>query len=432
MIKIYQLKTMKREDKKRILQRYQQDMSQVKKQVAPIIEEIKNRGDQAIIEYIKKFDCLNLKTDQFRISAKEIKKAYQEINPLTLKMMRKQIRLSKKFAQEQYNRLEKQWKIESLPGVKVGQKITPINSVGLYVPGGTASYPTVMQILAVPAKIAGVKRIVAMTPPRKENYEVIVAANEAGVDEIYRIGGVAAIASLAYGTKTIKPVSKIIGPGNIYVTASKLLVFGEVAIDMPAGPSEVIILADEKANPSYCAADLLAQLEHDPNAAGVLITWSNSLAKKAVKEIFQQLPKLSRQKIIIQSLKHYSAIIVVSNIKEALDFINEYAPEHLELLVEKPNKLLSKIKNASSIFLGENTPVPVADYASGTNHTLPTGAGAKMFSPVSVETFMKKSEFQSLTKTGLRKLAPIIRTISKVEGLDAHWQAVKRRLEKKG
>ncbi|OGG18811.1 histidinol dehydrogenase [Candidatus Gottesmanbacteria bacterium RIFCSPHIGHO2_02_FULL_39_14] len=430
IIQLYELKTMNMKDRQKIIQRSRSDINKVKRRVLPIIEDVRSRGDRAILDYLEKFDGMKLKQEELRISNTEIEEAYAKTDPLVLKMIRQQIELSQKFHREQFQRMELQWEIETIPGVKLGQKRTPIESTGLYVPGGTAPYPTVMQILAVPAKLAGVKRIIGVTPPRGKNYEVIVAANEAGVDEIYRIGGVAAVAALAYGTETIKPVDKIVGPGNIYVTASKMLVFGDVGIDMPAGPSEAIILADEGANPAYCAADILARAEHDPNAAGVLVTWSKVVAEKTKEEIIRQLPTLSRSVIIKQSLARYSAIIITSDETEAVEFTNEYAPEHLEVLTKNPYKLLPKFTNAGSIFLGYNTPVPVGDYASGTNHVLPTGGWAKMFSPVGVETFMKVSEFQSVTKEGLESLAPIIDVISEVEGLDAHWNTIEQRLQK--
>ena len=418
------------EEKTKIMRRSRTDINEIKKQVTPVIEDIKKRGDEAVIEYIEKFDKIKMKPSQLRVSDKEIEEAYKNTPKKILEMIKKQITLSKRFFNEQYRHIDKYWEIETIPGVKVGQKATPLSSAGLYVPGGTAPYPTVMQILTVPAKVAGVKRIVAITPPRGKNYAVIVAAAEAGVDEIYKIGGIPAIAALAYGTETIKPVDKIVGPGNIYVTASKMLVFGDVGVDMPAGPSEAIMFADEQADPAYCAADIMARAEHDINAAGVLVTWSEKVALATVEEIEKQLPSLSRQDIIRQSLDKYSAIILTENQEEAIAFTNDYAPEHLEVLTAKPYEFLPKFINAGSIFLGYFTPVPVGDYASGTSHVLPTGGWAKMFSPVSVETFMKYSEFQNVTKEGMKSLAPIIETISGVEGLDAHWNTIKQRLQK--
>lgn len=431
-IQIYELKTMNIEDKKRIIRRAQRDISEIKKQVLPIIEDVRARGDQAVLDYLEKYDGVTLTPKDLQITEAEIEEAYTKTDPLVLEMIRRQIQLSQRFHREQFKRIDMQWEIETIPGVRVGQKRTPIKSAGLYVPGGTAPYPTVMQILSVPAKIAAVERIVAVTPPRGKNYEIIIAAKEAGVNELYRVGGVAGVAALAYGTETIKPVDKIVGPGNIYVTASKILVFGEVGIDMPAGPSEAIILADPQTNPAYCAADILARAEHDPNAAGVLVTWSKEVAEKTRAEIVRQLPTLSRREIIKQSLARYSAIIVARDEGEAVEFTNEYAPEHLEVLTKNPYDILPKLTNAGSIFLGYYSPVPVGDYASGTNHVLPTGGWAKMFSPVGVETFMKVSEFQSVTREGLESLAPIIDVMSEVEGLDAHWNTIEQRLEKGG
>ncbi|OGH14925.1 MAG: histidinol dehydrogenase [Candidatus Levybacteria bacterium RIFCSPLOWO2_02_FULL_37_10] len=418
-------------DKAMIMRRAHEDIEGVKREVFPIIADIRARGDEAILEYLERFDNVRLTKEELVVSEKDVREAYQNTDPLVLEAIRKQIALSRKFHHAQESQIPRQWEVETIPGVRLGQKKTAIDSVGLYVPGGTAPYPTVMQILAVPAKIAGVERIVGVTPPRGKNYEVIVAAEEAGVDELYRVGGVAAIAALAYGTETIKPVDKIVGPGNKYVTAAKLSVFGDVGIDMPAGPSEVLILADEEANPAYCAADMLSAAEHDPNAAGVLVTWSKKLAEETQKEIARQLPSLSRQHIIKQSLSKYSAIILVQNKDEAIEFANEYAPEHLEIMTGDCESLVDEIRNAGSIFLGEFGSKALGDYATGANHVLPTGGGAKMFSPIGVETFMKTSEVQYVTEEGLRTLAEIMKPIVEVENLDAHWNSVAQRLEEK-
>ncbi len=429
-IHIYELGTMNAQDRERIMRRAGRDIREVLPEVLPIIEDVRKRGDDAVIEYIEEFDKVKLTPESLRVSQADIEEAYAKTDPVVLEMIRRQIEISRKFHEAQLASINMQWEVETIPGVRLGQKRTPIESAGLYVPGGTAPYPTVMQTLAVPAKLAGVKRIVGVTPPRRKNYEVIVAAKEAGVDELYRIGGVAAIAALAYGTETIKPVDKIVGPGNEYVTAAKISVFGDVGIDMPAGPSEVVILADEEANPAYCAADILSAAEHSPNAAGVLVTWSRKIAQETQKEIDRQLLSLTRQGIIKQSLAGYSAIILVSNEEEAIRFANEYAPEHLEIMTKNPESLVGRITNAGSIFLGKWASKAIGDYASGANHVLPTGGGARMFSPVGVETFMKLSEVQLVTEEGLRSLAPIIETLSQVEGLDAHWNSVKQRLNK--
>ncbi len=430
MIKIYYLSKMPASEKALIMQRSRTDILSVKETVSKIIEDIKKNGDKALSYYTEKFD--GAKLNFFKVSEKEIKNAYAQINPVVLKAIKEQIKLSKKFASAQYETISKSWQIQTTKGVVCGEKVSPIESVGLYVPGGCAAYPTVMQILAVPAKIAQVKRIVAATPPQKDGTikpELLVAADLSGVDEIYKIGGAQAIAALAYGTETIKQVLKVVGPGNIYVTAAKLLCFGEIAIDMPAGPSEAVILADENANPKFVAADILAKAEHDPNAAAVLVTPSEKLAAETILELKKQLLELSRFGIAEKSLSKYSAIILTRNLEEAISFANEYAPEHLEVQIKNPWKFLQRIKNAGSIFLGSYAPIAAGDYASGANHVLPTGQYAKMFSPIGVEAFLKKSEFQYMTKSGLESLnKKIIAPIAGVEGFDGHAKSVSVRI----
>ena len=428
-IPLYELGTMSPQDKERIIRRSRVDIGEAKREVLPIIDDIRVRGDDAVIEYIEKFDGVKLPPESLRVSEADVEEAYERIDPNVLEAIKRQIGLSRRFHEAQRARISTQWEVETIPGVRLGQKRTPIESVGLYVPGGAAPYPTVMQILAVPAKLAGVKRIVGVTPPREKNYEVIVAAKEAGVDELYRIGGVAAIAALAYGTETIRPVDKIVGPGNKHVTAAKMAVFGDVGIDMPAGPSEVVILADEEANPTFCAADILSAAEHAPDAAGVLVTWGKEVAQETQKEIARQTKILQRQDFIGQSLARYSAIILVSDEEEAIRFANEYAPEHLEIMTKNPESLSERIDCAGSIFLGKWASKALGDYATGANHVLPTGGGARGFSPVGVETFMKSTEIQDVTREGLEQLAPIMEPIARVEGLDAHWNSVKQRLQ---
>lgn len=428
-IQIYELGTMSAQDRARIMNRAGVDIGEVREQVVSTINDVRARGDEAVLDYTRRFDGVELRRDQLRVSQAEIDEAYGRIDPKVLEAMGAQIELSKRFHEAQLRHVDMQWVEETSPGVKLGQKRMPIPSAGLYVPGGTAPYPTVMQILVVPAKLAGVERIVGVTPPRGKNYEVIVAAQEAGVDELYRIGGVAAIAALAYGTETIKPVNKIVGPGNQYVTAAKVAVFGDVGIDMPAGPSEVVILADEDANPAFCAADILSATEHSPHAAGVLVTWSRKVAQETQREVAEQTSFLSRKDIIAQSLAGYSAIIVVSNEDEAVRFANEYGPEHLEVMTKNPESLVDRLTNAGSIFLGYETSKALGDYATGANHVLPTGAGAKVFSPVGVETFMKLSQIQQVTREGLEDLAKIMKPIVDVEGLDGHWNSINQRLQ---
>lgn len=430
LIKIYKLSEMTDIQKETILKRSSADIGEIKQAVLPMISDIRARGDEAVLEYLEKFDKVKLIKEDLVVSQKEIAEAYDKTSPEVLAAIRRQIVLSKRFHQSQLANVNTRWEKEIAPGVILGQKKTPIESVGLYVPGGTAPYPTVMQILAVPAKIARVKRIVGVVSPTRKNYEVIVAAKEAGVDELYRVSGVAAIAALAYGTETIKPVDKIVGPGNKYVTAAKEEVSGDVGIDMPAGPSEVLILADTDANPAFCAADILSAAEHDPNAAGVLVTWSQDVAQKTQKEITRQTQLLGRQNIIKQALAGYSAIILVENEEKAVNFANKYAPEHLEIMTQKPEKLAKKINNAGSIFLGRWTSKALGDYATGANHVLPTARGARIFSPVGVETFMKTTQTQQVTEEGLKHLAVIMKPIVDVEGLEAHWNSVQQRLKK--
>ena len=426
MINIYELENMPQEKRDFYIKRSSIDIESVEDKVKSIIEDVIIRGDYALKKYTESFDEVRL--DSFSVTAEEIDRAWKKIDEKLLVQIKKQISYSKKFHKEQ---LTKERKIEIDEGVILGEKITPIESVGLYVPGGKAAYPTVLQILAVPATIANVPRIVVCTPPNKEgkiSESVLVVADILGIKEIYKIGGAQAIAALAYGTKSIKPVKKVVGPGNIYVSCAKMLVFGKINIDMPAGPSEALIIADSNADPVFVAADILARCEHDENASAILLTNSKYLAIAVSREIKKQFLKLKRKEIIKKSLSKYSAIIISTNWDDIIDFANEYAPEHLQLMVNNPWELLKKVKNAGSIFLGDYAPVAIGDYASGTNHVLPTGQYAKMFSPVGVETFQKKSEFQYLTKEGIRKLEPIVKELSAVEGLDGHYNSVKVRL----
>ncbi|MFH1586511.1 MAG: histidinol dehydrogenase [Candidatus Diapherotrites archaeon] len=427
-MKIFKLNKMGKKDREFILNRSKESIGGIKGYVKEIIDDVRKRGDKAVIEYTKKFDKVELERGELKVSEKEFKAAFERISPKLLKAIKEQIRLSKKFQFMQLG--DKFWMKEIFPGLTLGQKTTAIESVGLYVPGGTAAYPTVMQILAVPAKIAGVKKIVAVTPPRENLDALLVAAKLSGVDEVYRIGGIQAIAALAYGTETIPKVNKIVGPGNVYVTAAKELVFGEVAIDMPAGPSEALILADDSANPKYVAADILARAEHDENAAGVLVTDSRELAEKVIEEVERQKGLLERSEIIEKSLAKYSAIILAGSIEKAIDFANEYAPEHLEIITKDPWKTMEKIENAGSIFLGENAPVAIGDYASGVNHVLPTLGNAKMFSAIGVESFQKKTEFEFISKDALRKLEKISTPIAEYEGFDGHKKSIQIRLDK--
>ncbi|OGG14651.1 histidinol dehydrogenase [Candidatus Gottesmanbacteria bacterium RIFCSPHIGHO2_01_FULL_39_10] len=429
MLNIYVWDKTDNKTKEKIMNRANLDISSIRDYVSGWIEVVKKDGDQGLLNYIRKFDNKNFKLKDLKVTKKDIRNAYKEVDQKVIDILKRQITISRQNA---LSRKKEETVLKSfIPGVQVGYKITPIESVGITVPAGQVPLPTVMQILGVTAKAAGVPRIVACFPPTGQYPEMLIAADLAGVDEIYRVGGIACIAAMAYGTETIKPVVKIVGPGSIYTQTAKLLVFGKVSIDMLAGPSEAIILADEFANPAFCAADILARAEHAPDAAGVLITYSQKLAQETKKEIKRQIKYLKRKEIIKKSLSKYSCAVVVKNWEAAIDLTNEYSPEHLEILVSDPISILPKIKNAGSIFLGSYAPVAVGDYASGTNHILPTGMWSKMTSAVSIETFQKSSEVQYLTQKGLQNLEEIVDVISGIEKLDAHANSVSIRINKK-
>lgn len=429
MLNIYKWSETNWATKKKIMDRAMFDISKIKEYVAEWIEVIKKEGDQGIVKYIRKFDNKSFNINDLKVTKDDIKNAYKKVSPKIVDVIKRQISISRQNA---LSKVRQETVLKSfVPGVQVGYKITPIESVGLTVPAGQVPLPTVMQILAVSAKAAEVPRVIACYPPTGDYPEMLIAADLSGVDEIYRVGGIAGIAAMAYGTESIKPVLKIVGPGSIYTQTAKLLVYGQVTIDMVAGPSEAIILADEFANPVYCAADILARAEHAPDATGLLVTYSEKLAKETKKEIARQIKYLSRKGIIEQSLDKYSGVVILKNMKKVISFTNEYSPEHLEILVKDPFALLPVIKNAGSIFLGAYAPVAIGDYASGTNHILPTGNWSKMVSAVGIETFQKSSEIQYLTKEGLENLEEIIDVVSGIEKLDAHWNSVNVRINKK-
>lgn len=441
MIPLIRWKEANSETQKRIMDRAQASFASIETDVRFWIDQVRQNGDQAILEYIRKFDLRDgnigkfespaFGVEQFKVTALDLEQAYDTIDRELLLSIRRQVELSKKFHEAYAANLPKDFEIEQLPGVVAGYKRLPVASAGLYVPAGKAPLPTVAQILTVAAKSAGVERCVVCFPPTNEVSEtaILVAANEAGADEIYRVGGIAAIAALAYGTETIKPVDKIAGPGNPWVQAAKLLVSGQVGIDMIAGPSEAMIVADETANPAYIAADILAQCEHGSDSAGVLVTASQAMAEQVKQAIEVQVAGLDRQGYLEKSLSQYSALIVVDSEDELVALMNEYAPEHLEIQVADPEGFMSKVKNAGSCFLGNDSPIAAGDYATGTNHTLPTGTATRFSSAVSPETFMKTIQYQRVTKSGLDHLKPIVEQISDAEGLDAHKRSVQIRFE---
>jgi len=429
MLNIYRWSKTDEQIRKKIMERAMFDISSIREYVAGWLETIKNEGDAGIVKYTRQFDNKNFHLKDLKVKREDIEKAYKVVPSKVVEILKRQISISRQNA---VSKAGQEVVLKSfIPGVQVGYKITPIESVGLAVPAGQVPLPTVMQILSVTAKAAGVPRVIACFPPTNDYPEMLIAGDLAGVDEMYRVGGIAGVAAMAYGTETIKSVLKIAGPGSIYTQAAKLLVFGKVVIDMLAGPSEAIILADEKANPVFCAADIMARAEHSPDAAGVLVTYSEKLAQETKKEIERQISGLQRREIIEHSLKKYSCAVVTENWQEAIDFTNEYSPEHVEILVDDPFAVLPHIKNAGSIFLGNYAPVAIGDYASGTNHILPTGYWSKMVSAVSVETFQKSSEVQYLTKEGLQNLEEIVDVVSGIESLDGHWNSINVRINKK-
>ena len=429
------LKIVSKENFKKEIKRISKSSSlgierQEAKLVRAIISEVAKTGDKALFKYTKKFDNSELNAKTVKVTSKEIDEAYEKIDKDFLPALRMAIKNVTKYHEKQK---AEQW-FETYPGdVVLGQRSMPIGRVGIYVPGGVISYPSTVIMNAVPAKIAGVPEIVMATPPikgkKKVNPYVLVAAKEVNVGEIYKIGGAQAIAALTYGTESIPKVDKIVGPGNIYVTLAKKQVYGDVGIDKLAGPSDVIIVADGDAIPEYIAADLLAQAEHDPDARAILITVSQDIAKKTQKEVAKQLKKLSRKKIAAQSLEKNCAVFVVEGMRKAAEIINVLAPEHLELMVSSPQKLLENVKNAGAVFLGPYSPEVVGDYIAGPNHVLPTGGTARFSSPLGVYDFVKKQSIIGYTKPALKEVYKNIKILAEVEGLDAHAKAAEIRFK---
>lgn len=414
----------------RVIKKEYSDQAVYEERVREILQNVRERGNEALIEYTARFDKARLTAETMRISREEIEAAYKETDGDFVKAIRVARDNIAGFHRKQ---LHNSWLDTGEDGAILGQVLRPLERVGIYVPGGTANYPSSVLMNAVPAQVAGVSEIVMVAPPHadgKLQASTLVAAAEAGVTEIYKLGGAQAVAALAYGTETIKRVDLISGPGNIYVTLAKKMVYGVVNIDMLAGPSEILVIADSSANPVYVAADLLSQAEHDVLASAILLTPSEELAAKVSEEIPRQVGRLSRKEIMTASLRDYSAIIVTRDMDEAIELANRYAPEHLELAVDSPFDLLGKIRNAGAIFLGHFTPEPVGDYIAGPNHVLPTGGTARFYSPLNVDTFMKKSSIISYSAARLDRHGGDIIKLAETEGLDAHANAVRVRLEK--
>lgn len=398
--------------------------------VNAILANVKENGDKALFQYTKDFDKADINASNIKVTEEEIKEAYDRLeNPELVQVIRRSLKNIKEYheKQKQYS-----WFDSKPDGSILGQKVTPLSRVGVYVPGGKAAYPSSVLMNIIPAKVAGVEQIVMVTPPGKDgkvNPNTLVAANEAGVDVIYKVGGAQAIAALAYGTESITKVDKIVGPGNIYVALAKKAVFGYVSIDSVAGPSEILVLADETANPRYVAADLLSQAEHDELASAILVTTSEELANKVSEYVDMFVSKLKRKEILQKSLDNYGYILVTDTMQAAIDTANDIASEHLEIVTKNPFDTMTRIKNAGAIFLGENSSEPLGDYFAGPNHVLPTNGTAKFFSPLSVDDFIKKSSIISYSREALEPLSEDIQKFAKAEGLTAHANSIRVRFE---
>ncbi len=412
-----------------LLKRSPNSYGEYEGRVSTIIDDIKSRRDEAVFEYTKKFDGYDLNADNIIVTEDEIKAAYEEIDDGLVEIIRKAlVNIRNYHAKQKRN----SWFDATPDGTILGQKITPLARVGVYVPGGKAAYPSSVLMNVVPAKVAGVDEIIMCTPPGKDGKiycGTLVAAKEAGVDVIYKVGGAQAIAAMAYGTESVPKVDKIVGPGNIYVALAKKAVYGQVGIDSIAGPSEIMVLADESANPRFVAADLLSQAEHDELASAILVTTSRELAEKVSEETEGFLRELSRRQIIEKSLENYGYILLAKDMDEAVAVVNEIASEHLELVTKDPFQTMTKIRNAGAIFLGEYSSEPLGDYFAGPNHVLPTNGTAKFFSPLEVDDFIKKSSIISYSREALGAIHTDIEKFAQAEGLTAHANSIKVRFE---
>ena len=430
MLRIIDRQTEAQEELTRIGDRNNGEDIQPKEAVVrEIVTQIRKNGDQALLAYTEKFDRQVYTANQLKVSGSELDAAYQQISKDLLRAIQTACQKIEAFHRQ---RVPKSWVQFEEEQVVLGKRYTPVDRAGLYVPGGRASYPSTVLMNAIPAKVAEVPRIVMVTPPGQDgkiNPAVLVAAQEAGIEEIYRVGGAQAVAALAYGTETIPKVDVITGPGNIYVTLAKKMVYGTVGIDSLAGPSEVLVIADEHANPVYVAADLLAQAEHDPMAAAILITTSKDLAQKVQQEVTRQLDNHPRKVLTEKAIAHYGLIVVVDSLEKAAELSNLFAPEHLELEIAEPWDLINQIRHAGAIFIGNSTPEATGDYLAGPNHTLPTSGAARYASALGVETFMKHSSLIQYSSTALKKMSSTIQILARAEGLSSHSDSVKFRTE---
>jgi histidinol dehydrogenase len=400
-------------------------LEDVAKTVSAVLSDVRTRGDAALREYTAKFDKVELAN--FEVSEEEFEQALSLISPKLLEHLKFAAANIKAFHEAQLP--ESTWFMELKPGIVLGQKVTPLESVGAYAPGGRASYPSTVLMTVIPARVAGVEQVIVCTPPRPDGSMhplTLVAAKVAGADKVFKLGGVQAIGAMAYGTETVPKVDKIVGPGNVFVTSAKMQIRDAAEIDFPAGPSEVLIIADESADAVMAASDIIAQAEHDPNAVSVLVTGSDTLAEAVKREVLVQAGQAARSSIVKASLEN-AAILIADSLEQCISFSNKFAPEHLEIMVSDPDFVLDRIKNAGSIFIGNYSPVPVGDYASGTNHVLPTGGYARIYSGLNINHFIKYSSIQRISKSGLESLKETVIALAEEEGLQAHADAIRTR-----
>lgn len=415
-----------------LLKRSPNNYGKFEASVTEILENIKEKGDEALFGYTEKFEKARITKDTIRVTQEEINEAYRLVDPGLIEVIRKALVNIRSYHEKQR---QNSWFTSKEDGTMLGQKVTPLSKVGVYVPGGKAVYPSSVLMNIVPAKTAGVEKIIMTTPPGadgKVTPSTLVAAKEAGADEIYKAGGAQAIGALAYGTESIPKVDKIVGPGNIFVALAKKAVYGHVSIDSIAGPSEILVLADESANPRYVAADLLSQAEHDEMASAILITTSRELAQAVDQEVAGFLEVLSRKEIITKSLENFGYILLADSMEEAIDAANAIASEHLEIVTKNPFEIMMRIKNAGAIFIGENSCEPLGDYFAGPNHVLPTNGTAKFFSPLSVDDFVKKSSIIYYSREALKAIHKDIEQFAKAEQLTAHANSIAVRFEEEG
>jgi histidinol dehydrogenase len=415
--------------------RVAQDGPRLEREVRSILKDVSKRGDEALVHYTELFDGVRIPLQKLRVKRGEVEAAYRKVPQEFLRTLKKAAHRIRRFHRSVSKRLSTPYVLQTAKvekGIRLGQMIRPIERVGIYVPGGKASYPSTVLMAAIPAKVAGVQAILMTTPPSKEGISpaILVAADLAGVDQIYRVGGAQAIAALAYGTASIPKVDKIVGPGNRYVATAKRLVYGVVDVDMVAGPSEIVIIADEKTPPSYVAADLISQAEHDEMALAILISPSKVFGAKVRKELERQLSSLKRERIASASLKQRGAILIVKDLDQAIELANRIAPEHLELAISNAPSLTKGVRHAGAIFLGLHTPEAIGDYLAGPNHILPTAGTARFSSPLGVEDFIKRTNLMHFTQSALRRFEKDVKRFAEWEGLEGHYRSIQIRMNR--